>query len=130
MSPSIHCLPREFATVIGGNGFRYTTQGGETLHVPHYFFACLGAIRIDTQALPRVLIDYRQDAEPTTVRQSIAHKIHTPALIRPRRLRQWDARVRGSFPSLLHSHLQTFFAIQAVDSLGIHPPTFPSQQHG
>ena len=111
MRPYIHRLPREFAAVIGGNGFRHTTQNGETLHMPYYFFACLRAIRIDAQALPRVLIDYRQDAEPTTVRQSIAHKIHTPSLIRPRRLRQRDARVRGSFPTLLRSHLQTFFAI-------------------
>ena len=57
MRPNVHRLTCEFAAVIGGDRFRYATQGDQTLHVLHYFFARLRAIRMDAQALPRVLID-------------------------------------------------------------------------
>src|SRR5215471_16025066 len=84
---------------------------------------------VNAQALPRVLIDYRENAEPPAVGELITHQIHAPALVGPYRLRQGNPAVRGPFGTLASSHLQTFLAIQPINALGIDDPPFAPQPH-
>ena len=65
-----------------------------------YFLARLGTFRVNAKALPCVLIDDCEDSEPATIRKPIAHKIHTPSLIRPACSGQRYAHLPCSFRPL------------------------------
>jgi hypothetical protein len=56
-----------------------------------------------TQAFSRVLIDDRQDSEPSPVHQAITYKVHAPPLIRITRFGKLQPRLSHSFAPLLHS---------------------------
>jgi hypothetical protein len=86
MCPDIHRLTRELTTVIGRDGFWYATKSNQPFHLLDYFLACLRAICMDAQTLSCVLIDYRQNAEPSVVGPSVTPEVHTPSLIRSHRL--------------------------------------------
>src|SRR6516162_1994831 len=89
----------------------------------------LRAVGIGAQTLSGVLIDHRQNPEPSPVHQAVTHKVHAPALVRKTSFWKRYARLGRSFASLLRSHLQPFLSIKTVHTLGIYAPTFSPQQH-
>src|SRR5450631_2008454 len=81
------------------------------------------------QALTRELIDYRQNAEPPSVRQPLGDEIHAPALVGTRRPALRDALPLRTFSAPLCSHDQALFGIQTIDPLRVHFPALPLQQN-
>jgi hypothetical protein len=79
---------------------------------------------LHAQTLSRVLIDYRQNSKPSSVRQPFAHKVHAPTLVR-----KGDPYLRGTLDPLLRPHLQCFFSIEPVNAFCIYAPTFSPQHH-
>ena len=72
---------------------------------------------------------YRQEPDPTSIEELIAHKVHGPALINP--LSHWPlyAPLAGYVPpGLLGPEHQTLLAIQLVDPLVVHCPPLPLQE--
>ena len=88
-----------------------------------------GLISHQTQAFPRELVHDGQNPKPAAIRHALAHKIHTPPLVRGGR--PW-LRHTGSARGLravLGPHRQPFVRIQSIDPFGVHLPALPSQQH-
>jgi len=101
----------------------------ESVELLHHSFPGLRVIRQSAETLPRILIYYRQNAEPAAIDQPITHKIHTPALVWPARTRQRNTQVGRQFGPFCGAHLQLFLPVQPVHPFRIYRPTLASQQH-
>jgi hypothetical protein len=79
--------------------------------------ACLRAVGIRTQTFPGVLVQYRQNSEASSVRQSLTHKVHAPALVRKSGLWKRDPHLRRALDPLLRPYLQRFLSVEPVNPL-------------
>src|SRR5258708_961420 len=62
--------------------YRCTAEGYQLGQLFGDLLARLRAVGIHAQTLSGVLIDYRQNSKPSSVRQAFAHKVHAPTLVR------------------------------------------------
>src|ERR1700719_2025322 len=129
MRPKVHRLARKLATVVRGDRFRCTAQYDQPVQLFADLLARLRAVGIDAQTLSGVLIDDSQNSKPSPVRQSLAHKVHAPALVRKSGFWKHDSHLCGALRPLLRPHLQCFFPIRRVNAFGIYAPTFSPQHH-
>jgi hypothetical protein len=74
------------------------------------------------------LIDDRQNSKPSSVRQSLTHKVHAPTLVRKSGFGKRDSHLGGTF-ALLRPHRQRLFPILPVNAFCIYSPTFSPQYH-
>ncbi len=88
-----------------------------------------GNVRFQSNALPRELIDDRQDAVRAPVRQLVSDKISRPALIRSAGRVGRHAMSPADFLSFHAAHLQVFFAVKTIEVPGVDRPAFPEKQH-
>ena len=82
------------------------------------------------QAFPCVHIHYRQRPKPPAVTELSGHEIQAPDLVRPFRPRLLPAVLRDHSPCLRPpSQSQLLLALQTINQLLAHLPTFPNQPH-
>src|ERR1700757_1623532 len=82
--------------MVRGDRFRRSTPCNHPLQLCRNLLSALRAIRMSAQAFARVLIDDRQNAEPSPVHQPVTYKVHAPPLIRVVRFRRLDSRLGRS----------------------------------
>src|ERR1700730_15222467 len=129
MCPVVHGPARKLATVVRGDRFRRTAQCDHPVQLFTNLLARLRAVGIQAQTLSGVLIDDRQNSKPASIRQSLTHKVHAPALVRKSGFWTPDPHLRRTLDPLLHAHLQCFFSMEPVNAFGIYPPTLSPQHY-
>src|ERR1700730_1303017 len=129
MRPKVHRLARKLTTVVRGDRLRCIAQCAQPLQLFADLLARLRAVGIQAQTLSGVLIDDRQNSKPASIRQSLTHKVHAPALVRKSGFWKPDPHLRRTLDPLLRAHLQCFFSIEPVNAFGIYPPTLSPQHY-
>ena len=84
-------------------------------------------IDLDHRTLPRVVIHDRQRTKTAAIRQTIAHEVHAPALIRPRNFCRTGLRASKAF-SFPPRHLQPQFLRDPMYPAVPHRDAFALQQ--
>src|ERR1700680_5247143 len=82
MRPEVHRLARKLTAVVRSDRFGCTAECYQPVQLFDDLLARLRAVGLHAQTLSRVLIDYRQNSKPSSVRQPLAHKVHAPTLVR------------------------------------------------
>lgn len=80
------------------------------------------------QAFAAEVVDHREDAETTTIDESIRQEVEAPSLVRPLRDRHWRPCAERPFAPATSAHLQPFLAIQAAKLLVVHGQTLAAHQ--
>src|ERR1700692_3430368 len=129
MRPEFHRLARKLTAVVRGDRLRCTAECYQPVQLFCDLLARLRAVGMHAQTLSRVLIDYRQNSKPSSVRQPFAHKVHAPTLVRKSGFWKGDPHLRGTLDPLPRPHLQFFFSIEPVNAFGIYAPSFSPQHY-
>src|ERR1700682_1749228 len=106
MRPKVHRLARKLATVVRGDRFWCTAECDQPVQMFCDLLARLRAVGIRAQTLSGVLIHDRQNPKPSSVRQSLTHKVHAPTLVRKSGFWKPDPHLRGPLDPLLRPYLQ------------------------
>lgn len=80
------------------------------------------------QTLAAEVVHHRENAEPATVIELIAHEVQRPALVHALRDRHWSPCSQRSLATTTPAHLQPFFPIEASELFVVQVVAFTADQ--
>jgi hypothetical protein len=81
------------------------------------------------QALPGVVVDHRQDPEPSSIGQCVADEVERPALVRALWQRHLCPCAQGPLASTTAANLQPLLDVEPPQLLVVHMRALARQQH-
>src|SRR5215212_4145826 len=129
VGPLIDGLASQLRSVIQDDLIWGTALDGQPLQDPYHPSSWQRGIDLDRQHLPGKDIHDREEPDPPTPGQGIAHEIDTPLLIGTSRHCCSSSPVPGDALACPPPHRQTFLAIEPFDAFVVDDHPLSSQQH-
>lgn len=127
-APVRHGVGDELRSVVEAHVDRGAPLAGETLEAVDDVIGVDGAVHVDGQALPAVLVDHVQQLQLAAIGGLVELEVHRPHHVRPDRAHRPDrlADAPQRLLPLAVGHPQALFPPQAVDPLPVGlPARFP-----
>ena len=125
--PGIERRAGELGPVVADDRARIPAYLRDAIEHARHPLARQREVHLDHRALTRAIVHERERPKHPPIAERVAHKIHAPPLVRPRRGGHRRPRHHGAAPALTASHLQAFFLIHALHALVIDVLAFTPQ---
>lgn len=126
--PLVERAPGELGAIVHHDRLRQSADAGQPIERSDDPCAGQREVHLERGALPRVVIDDRQRAEPPPVGERVAHEVHAPALVRAGGRGERCAWPGDTLPPP-PPHDEPRLTLQAVNELPIDQEPFTAQQH-
>lgn len=121
LRPAEHRQAGELGAVVGDALPGQSPPGDQGLQLADHTAARQRGVGHQAQVLAGIVVDHRQDPEPSAVAQRVVHEVHRPTLVRLPGRYQRNPRHHGPLASDAAANLQPLLDIEPTQLLVVEP---------